>query len=154
MKKIVYAMAIAAASFTAVSCSNGNAATKIKSENLAKAVERDKTINVGAPEISFDKTEFDFGTATDGDVIKTSFIVTNTGKSDLIISKADATCGCTVPEWPKEAIAPGKTGEIKVSFNTSGKVGKQSKTVTLRTNTEKGIETVKIGGMVKAKSKE
>lgn len=108
----------------------------------------------GAPEISFDKEEFDFGTVKEGEVVETTFVVTNTGKSDLVITHAQASCGCTVPEWTKDPIAPGETGNIKVSFNTSGRTNKQSKSVTLTTNTEKGREIIKISGMVTPKNKD
>ncbi len=153
MKKIAVALALVVSTGMLVSCGQGNASSKVKKENVVKAEERDNSISLGAPTISFDKEEFDFGTVKEGDVVKTTFVVTNTGKSDLVITNAQASCGCTVPVWPKEPIAPGKTGDIQVSFNTSGKPNKQSKSITLTTNTEKGREVVKISGMVTPKKK-
>ncbi|PQJ20753.1 DUF1573 domain-containing protein [Tenacibaculum sp. SG-28] len=135
-----------------VSCKEGNAASKVKKENLIQAEKRDSQINIGSPIAKFDKEVFDFGKVPEGEIVKTTFTITNDGKSDLIISDATSTCGCTVPEWPKEAIAPGETKEIKVSFNTNGKPNKQSKAVTLTTNTEKGREILKITGMVTPKT--
>ncbi|HIB78103.1 MAG TPA: DUF1573 domain-containing protein [Flavobacteriales bacterium] len=78
---------------------------------------------------------FDFGTLEDGDKVEHIFKFTNTSNNPLTISNARGSCGCTVPEWPKEPIAPGGTGEIKVKFDSKGKKGKQSKTVTLTANT-------------------
>lgn len=151
MKRLVTALALVVATTSLVSCKQGNAASKVKKENVLKAEKRDSNIK-GAPVISFDKETFDFGTVKEGELVETSFIVTNTGKSDLIITDAKATCGCTVPTWPKEPVAPGKSAELKVKFNTNGKPNKQSKTVTLYTNTEKGTEAVKLTGMVTPKN--
>ncbi|CAM1333690.1 DUF1573 domain-containing protein [Tenacibaculum aestuariivivum] len=153
MKKIAVAIAFVLSTGMIISCGKGDASSKVKKENVENAKKRDGSISLGAPSISFDKEEHDFGTVNEGDVVKTSFIVTNTGKTDLVITNARASCGCTVPEWPKEPIAPGKSGKIQVSFNTSGKPNKQSKSITLTTNTEKGREIVKISGMVTPKKK-
>lgn len=153
MRKIIGIFAIAATLGTIVSCGKGNAASKVKQENVAQAQERDKEINLGAPVITFDKEVFDFGTVEEGHVVETSFKVTNSGKSNLVITDAKATCGCTVPTWPKEPIKPGETADVIVKFNTSGKPNKQSKTVTLTTNTAKGQEQVKVTGMVTPKNK-
>lgn len=153
MKKSVIAIAILLTFSGVISCQQGNAKEKIKKENVTNAEKRDTEINKGAPVASFDKEVFDFGTIEEGKIVETTFVITNKGKSDLIITNAKATCGCTVPVWPREAIAPGGSGDIKVSFNTSGKPNKQSKSVTLYTNTEKGTEIVKITGMVTPKPK-
>ena len=154
MKKIAVALAFVVSAGMLVSCGQGNASSKVKKENIENAEKRDNTISQGAPEISFDKEKFDFGTVKEGEVVETTFVVTNTGKSDLIITHAQPSCGCTVPEWTKDPIAPGETGEIKISFNTSGRTNKQSKSVTLTTNTEKGREIIKISGMVTPKNKD
>ena len=150
MKKIVIVLILAP--FFFISCKE-NVANKIKKENLEIAKERDNKIDEGSPVITFSRTEHDFGTINEGDIVETVFDFTNTGKSELIITNATATCGCTVPEWPKEPIAVGGTGQIKVKFNSSGKPNKQSKTVTLTTNTFKGKETVVIKTQVTPKPK-
>lgn len=153
MKKLVIALAFLVSATALISCGKGNAASKIKSKNLENAVKRDNDISKGAPVVKFDREVHDFGTVPEGELVETTFTVTNTGNSNLVITNAQATCGCTVPVWPKEPIAPGKTGEIKVSFNTAGKPNKQSKSVTLYTNTATGREVVKISGMVTPKAK-
>ncbi|MBT4869051.1 MAG: DUF1573 domain-containing protein, partial [Polaribacter sp.] len=96
-----------------------NITAKIKKENLVNAKSRDSEIKKGAASISFDKKEYDFGTVNEGDIVETSYLVTNSGKTDLVITNAQASCGCTVPVWPKNPIKPGATGEVKVKFNTS-----------------------------------
>ena len=88
----------------------------------------------------------------EGDVVEGIFKVANKGKTDLVITDASASCGCTVPEWPKEAIKPGDSAEIKFSFNSAGRTGKQSKTITLQTNSENVTEMLRISGTVTPKS--
>jgi hypothetical protein len=130
-----------------------NITTKIKKENLVIAKSRDLEIKKGAASISFDKKEYDFGTVNEGDIVETSYLVTNSGKTDLVITNAQASCGCTVPVWPKNPIKPGATGEVKVKFNTSGKPNRQQKTITLTTNTESGREVLTLKGSVTPKAK-
>ncbi|MEN8187430.1 MAG: DUF1573 domain-containing protein, partial [Bacteroidota bacterium] len=117
-------------------------------DNLEAAKQRDYENKYMNPVMKFDKTEHDFGTIDEGDVVETVFKFTNTGKKELIISKAKASCGCTIPEWPKEPVLPGETGEIKVKFNSYRKPNKQNKVVTLTTNTETGLEKVTIKAFV------
>jgi hypothetical protein len=150
-KIIIFSLAVSLGILTA--CSGGNAAAKVDQSKLADAKKRDLDISKGAPVISLDKKEFDFGTVTDGDIIETTFILTNTGKSPLIITDAKTTCGCTVPTWPKDKpIAPGESTEIAVKFNTNGKGGgRQVKDVTLFTNTATGREILRIKGIVNKK---
>lgn len=125
-----------------------DATKKIKTENLEVAKERDSEIKIGGPRFKFDKTEHDFGTINEGDVVETVFSFTNVGKSELIITSAKGSCGCTVPQWPKEPIMPGEAGEIKVKFNSYRKPNLQQKQITLRTNTEGGKEILKIRAQV------
>ncbi len=134
-----------------VSC-KGNATSKIDQEKLEKATERDKKM-AEPPTIEFDKTEYDFGTVTDGEKVKGSFRLKNTGTSKLVIFNATGSCGCTVPEWPKKPVLPGETAEVKFTFNSSGRSGNQSKTITLKTNTKKGNERLRIKGVVAKKGK-
>lgn len=154
MKKTIILSAIIASSALFVACgNNSNAAAKINKENLETAKDRDVAIKKGAALISFDSSEYDFGTVTEGAVIETVFKVTNSGKTDLVITDAQVTCGCTVPVWPKKPIKPGETEDIKVKFNTSGKQNRQQKNITLITNTETGREILTLKGMVTPKAK-
>lgn len=145
MKNIILIVAVVVLS---ISCKE-SATSKVKTENVESAKIRDVNAENLAV-ISFDKASYDFGMINQGDVIETNFVITNTGKSDLIISKASATCGCTIPDWPKEAIKPGDSAPMNVKFNSRGKKNKISKTITLLTNTKSGKETVKITGFVNA----
>jgi hypothetical protein len=84
-------------------------------------------------EISFDKSTHDYGQiqkSANGECI---FVFTNTGNKPLKISNAKGSCGCTVPQWPREEIAPGATGEIKVRYDTK-RVGVINKSVTIQSN--------------------
>ena len=85
--------------------------------------------------ITFAENSHDFGTIDEGDVVTHIFTFTNTGDNPLILDKCKGSCGCTVPQCPKEPIAPGATGEIEVKFNSKGKKNKQTKTVTINANT-------------------
>ena len=89
--------------------------------------------------ITFAENAHDFGTITDGDVVTHIFKFTNTGDEPLILNRCKGSCGCTVPQCPKEPIAPGAEGEIEVKFNSKGKGGaggkKNTKTVTVNANT-------------------
>lgn len=118
-----------------------------------QALEAQKELAGKLPKIELDKMEHDFGKINEGDVVETEFIVKNTGETDLIIADAKGSCGCTVPVWPKEPIAPGASAPIKVSFDSNGKPGQQSKTVTLTTNTEIGNESFSIKAEVTPKNK-
>jgi len=88
------------------------------------------------PVIEFVKTVYDFGNVIQGEVVGTTFIFINTGKSNLIIQDANASCGCTVPRWDKEPVLPGEKGSMEVVFDSSGRIGKQNKSITVRTNAE------------------
>ena len=98
------------------------------------AIETDQNSNK-EPAISFNNKIWGFGTITDGEVVEHTFRFTNSGTKDLVISSASASCGCTIPEWPKEPIAPGEKGEIKVEFNSNGKKDMVTKDITILANT-------------------
>ncbi len=100
------------------------------------------------PEFKFEEESFDFGDINEGDVVDHVFKFTNVGQAPLIISSASASCGCTVPKWPKEPIPVGGTGEIKVQFNSKNKPGVQNKTVTITANTYPKISKLKIKALV------
>lgn len=109
------------------------------------------TLQEKAPIIKFDTLEAHFGEITQGDVFEYDFIFKNTGSAPLVITNAKGSCGCTVPVWPREPIAPGQKGKIAVKFNSAGKMGTQNKTVTLSTNASPKPVTLFVKGVVKAK---
>lgn len=102
--------------------------------------------------MTFSESEFDFGTVDEGEKVEHIYKFTNDGDEPLTISNAKGSCGCTVPEWPKEPIAPGESGEILVSFDTKNKPNKQTKTVTITANTEPAQTFLKITGFVNGKA--
>ncbi|MBP7512675.1 MAG: DUF1573 domain-containing protein [Bacteroidia bacterium] len=104
-----------------------------------------------APIMTFAENIHDFGTLVDGEVVTYKFKFKNTGNADLIISNASASCGCTIPSYPKEPIIPGGEGAIDVQFNSSGKVGTFDKNVTITSNTIPTQIYLVIRGEVKAK---
>lgn len=87
-----------------------------------------------AQKMTFQSENFNFGDVPEGPMVIHYFVFQNTGDKDLTISSARGSCGCTTPEYPKEPIAPGKYGVIKVQFNTAGRPGNQKKTVTINSN--------------------
>tara|TARA_B100000989_G_C19271098_1_gene356243 strand:+ start:80 stop:544 length:465 start_codon:yes stop_codon:yes gene_type:complete len=132
---------------TTISCSS-DPSKKIKEENVIATNERlDKSYD--SPEIQFDFDSHDFGEVKDGEIVEIDYNFTNTGKSDLVIFDASASCGCTVPEYPQNInIEPGQKNKIKVRFDTSNKPGKQMKSVTLTTNTNTGKKIIRLTGFV------
>lgn len=101
-----------------------------------------------APVMTFETVNYDFGKVKEGEKVQYEFKFKNTGKSPLIISDATATCGCTVPEIPKEPIKPGAEATIKVVFDTMGKGGIQDKVVTITSNGNPSINDVHLIGEV------
>ena len=141
-------------SFSFTACKE-NAVNKIDPEKLKQAKMRDQKEIKGLPKIYFKNREFDFGTIDQGEKSEGTFVFKNTGESDLIISNAKASCGCTIPDYPKNVpIKPGEEGEIKVIFDSKGKSNKQNKTVTIFTNTLEGQEKLTIKGFVNVEKKE
>ena len=153
--KNILTLSLLITGLTFISCDSKGASNKVNKANLIEAQKRDNNINKGAAEIKFEEVEYNYGTVTEGDIVEKTFAFTNVGKSDLIITNAMSTCGCTVPTWPKNTpIPPGGKSEIKIKFHTSGKGGGiQTKTITLFTNTAAGKEFVKITGNVLKKAK-
>lgn len=141
MKKGILMMA-AVATMVFTSCKD-KAADKVQAENVEEAATRDEAANE-FPEMTFKETSFDFGTIQEGEVVEHTFTFTNTGDAPLVLTAAKGSCGCTVPTWPREAIAPGETGEMLVSFNSRGRKNVQNKSVRITANTKSGTETIRI----------
>ena len=109
--------------------------------------------NSGQPIIEVVDDEFDFGEIKEGENVIHEYKIKNTGTGDLLISSAKGSCGCTVPEWPKEPIKAGEEAKIKVTFNSRGKPGAQNKRVTLMTNAIPNVKILTIKGNVIPKNK-
>lgn len=132
-----------------VSCQR-NKSNSIPSQVINNPLSAEDNGNISSelPVISFETTTFDFGKIYEGEKVKYSFKFTNTGKSDLLISKVSASCGCTVAEYPKKPIRPGQTESITVEFNSSGRRGQQSKTVAVMTNAQPSTIVLTVKAMV------
>ena len=104
------------------------------------------------PKFTFEQEEHNFGQIRDGDIVSHTFRFTNSGEAPLIISKATAACGCTVPQWPKQPIPVGGSGEIQVQFDSSNKPGMQNKVVTITANTESKVKKLLIRAQVNPRS--
>ncbi len=158
MKKI-FLSAVVLSGLLATSCDN--AASKIKSgessnssessaaaSEASGAMETNVNTNGALPVFTFTEEEHSFGAIEEGVIAKHDFEFTNTGEAPLIITNASGSCGCTVPSWPREPIAPGETGKIHVEFNSNGRTGNQTKTVTLSSNTVPNKKVLRISAQV------
>ena len=119
-------------------------ATETPVENTAQ------TPSTQLPVMTFEKTTHDFGTIKEGEAQQTVFTFTNTGSAPLIITNATSSCGCTVPDYPKNTpIAPGDSGQLTVNFNGTG-MNKVTKTIRVEANTASGFENIKIEAFIEA----
>tara|TARA_B100000963_G_scaffold354054_1_gene369897 strand:+ start:79 stop:534 length:456 start_codon:yes stop_codon:yes gene_type:complete len=139
-------------SFVCIAC-NDNASSKIDVSKQEKrtSVSLDQVDSHTNPIMDFEATEWDFGEIDQGDAVEYAFKFKNSGTDPLIITNAKGSCGCTVPEWPREPVAPGETGVIDVKFNSKGKKGKQNKRVTLTTNMVPSQQVLIVKGQVNIK---
>jgi outer membrane biosynthesis protein TonB len=145
-----------------VAC-KGDSSTDSARESLNTTPAATTAVNPNAPatpavpagpltKVSFAESTHDYGTIMEGEKAEYTYVFTNTGDEPLIISNAKGSCGCTVPDWPREPIAPGEKGEVKVVFDSKGK-GKvggnpQSKRVTITANTDPANTYLTIKGIV------
>jgi hypothetical protein len=135
MRKIIFISWLLAA-FATSGCMNGTA---------KKAAGTDSDSNTtGKSEIAFREYQHDFGKVTEGEKLSYVFKFDNKGTSDLIISSATTTCGCTVPKYDRKPISPGTDGSLEVVFNTSGRSGTQTKVITVKSNASTPVVLLKI----------
>ena len=141
-------IAIVSMSLITFSCKE-KATEKIENANVEAAAVRDASANKMAV-MSFDKTFHDFGQIAQGTPQQTVFTFTNTGDAPLIITDATSSCGCTIPDYPKNTqIAQGQQGQMVVNFNGSGQ-NQVTKTINVQANTANGSELLKIQAFVLA----
>ena len=158
IKKTIYLASIIVAAAFVVGCGSSSKEKELKekiAELESKVEATQPTSNSTTPEaevkpegplpiFEFPEEDHDFGTITEGDEVEKVFKFKNVGEAPLIISSAKASCGCTVPKWPKEPIGVGEEGEIMVRFNSKGKPGVQNKTITITANTYPSTSRLKI----------
>jgi hypothetical protein len=117
-----------------------------KSNNTVKSSDSivASTDSNAIPVLSFEKDFHDFGKLNSGELVSYSFKFKNTGKSVLLISNVGTSCGCTVTAYPKKPIQPGEESTIDVKFDSTGKHGRQSKSITIFANTRPAESTIRI----------
>jgi len=99
-----------------------------------RLTESDSSGDTGKAVITFIKNEHDFGEVKEGEKVGCIFTFLNKGTADLVITSALTSCGCTVPKYDKSPISPGESGTMEVIFDTSGRQGMQTKTITVKSN--------------------
>lgn len=122
-----------------------NGTTPVQTVSNTNAPEQNLSSNSA---FKWDQTLFNFGNIQQGEVVNHTFKFTNTGTEPLKIESASASCGCTVPSYPKDPIAPGATGEIVVRFDSKGKTGQQSPVITIVANTNPRQTRLSLRGFV------
>lgn len=116
--------------------------------NNPRTASAGEEVTKGLATMDFIDTSHSFGKMYEGESASYDFTFKNNGPSPLLISNAAGSCGCTVPDYPHEPIAPGATATINVKFNSAGKVGLQNKSVNIFTNSNKGTHTLNIDAEV------
>jgi len=158
--------------FLIVSCSghssneaNGEISSKIEADSVSESELKKELEEVDKEEqkrlkeleetittMSFDRMKHDFGKVFEDSENRTTFIVKNTGKKPLVIESVSASCGCTTPTKPEKPIAPGKSDKIEVVFHPKlGQLDQQTKTVTVKANTEPSMSVLTITAFVNPK---
>lgn len=140
--RIVRILIITMLSVVMLSCHNGN--DKQLSGSLVTNPKSAQNTDGKAPVIQFDKTEFDFGKILQGEVVSYTFHFTNTGNAPLIITSVDKSCGCTASDFPHQPVDPGKKGDIKITYDSKGHQGFQSKALVVNSNTIPAQTTLRI----------
>lgn len=100
------------------------------------------------PIITFENDFYDFGKIIMGEKVSYSFKFTNTGKTDLIISRVTSSCGCTIGDFPKQPVKPGETNKVEVKFDSENRRGFQNKTVSVLSNAQPSTATLRIKAQV------
>ena len=150
MKKLF--LGLIAAGMLLSACNQG-AKKDATSDSTAKASDSAAAGQVlpNGPVMKFEYTTHDFGKIQQGDKVTYKFNFANVGKTPLIITDAVASCGCTIPTWPKAPIKPGDGGQIIVTFNSAGKKDLQDKLITITANTNPRQNVVHLVGEVLVK---
>ena len=114
---------------------NGNKGESELSTDLVTSPKSASQSSEKKAAIAFDKVEHDFGTILQGEVVTYSFHFTNTGSAPLLITSVSTSCGCTVGDYPRTPIDPGKDGVVKATYNSRGHHGVQTRTLKVVSNT-------------------
>jgi hypothetical protein len=137
MKKVILSLCIALA-----------AVATVNAQEEKKTLNNVANENPNQGDFKFAETDYSYGTIKQGESVTHEFTFINSGKEPIVISSAAGSCGCTVPDYPKEPIMSGQKGTIKVTFNSAGKSGYQDKTVTIQSNAKTNPMVLHIKGTV------
>jgi hypothetical protein len=137
--KIIFVLFAALMALSGYSCNSNTGHGK---KSSGQSVATDTAV------ILFREYEHDFGKLIEGEKVASIFTFENKGKGPLVILSVATSCGCTVPKYDTKPIDPGSTGTLEVIFDSSGKTGKQSKTITVRSNASQSTVLLKISGEV------
>jgi hypothetical protein len=96
----------------------------------------------------FETNSHDFGSVVEGDLATHVFKFTNVGNAPIVMTNVRASCGCTTPEWSKAPVLPGKEGIIKAVYNSKGRPGNFTKSITITSNASQPVKSLKISGVV------
>lgn len=143
MRTLIFALALTVAS-AAAGFAQTSTTTPASSQQAATPPGVPSTPAGPKAQISFKESSHDFGDIKQGDKVEYTFEYTNTGQAPLILSNVQTTCGCTVPKWSKEPLAPGQSSKITATFNSTGKMGRQNKVITVFSNAVNPEERVSI----------
>ncbi|MCX6297240.1 MAG: DUF1573 domain-containing protein [Bacteroidetes bacterium] len=153
--KLIFAFAV---SLIFVSCKQGPQAGEPTISpsviNIPATASGKPAVAGSAPVMTFAEEKHDFGKITQGEVVTYAFSFRNDGGSDLVISSAQGSCGCTIPSFPKVAIKPGQVEKIDVKFDSAGKSGLVQKTVTLVTNCTPSTKVLTISATINVPEEE
>ena len=138
MKKLVLLFAFAATPFFFAQAQSGS---------KTKATQTQAAATKKAPAFEWNETTHDFGKIAQGTPKTTTFSFKNTGKTPLVITNVQGSCGCTATDYSKEPIAPGKSGYVKATYNAAS-AGAFTKTVTVTANTPQAVTVLSIKGEV------
>jgi hypothetical protein len=150
-KTINYTLLLVATAFTLNSCDSGEKTSSAKDTAIVATPvteAKPETSPMALTKLEFLESSFDFGKIDEGKKVEHVFKFKNTGENPLVLQDARASCGCTIPEYTKDTIAPGSEGQMKVIYDSANKEGQINKTVTVTANTEPATTDIKISAFV------
>ena len=151
LKNINYTLLLIATAVTLNSCNSEEKTTAAADTSIVATPtmeEKAPTAPMALTKLEFLESSFDFGKIDEGKKVEHIFKFKNTGENPLVLQDARASCGCTIPEYTKDTIAPGSEGQMKVIYDSANKEGQINKTVTVTANTEPATTDIKIAAFV------
>ncbi|HSZ25201.1 MAG TPA: DUF1573 domain-containing protein [Cytophagaceae bacterium] len=151
IRKINYTLLLLIAVVALNACDSKEKSASSKDSSFTVVPEVPEKPVMPITKLEFLETSFDFGKIEEGKKVEHVFKFKNTGENPLVLKDARASCGCTIPEYTKDTIAPGSEGELKVIYDSSNKGGQIEKTVTVTANTDPATTDIKISAFVEKK---